>query len=144
MPELGLDIFDKTIHETNTWLGEIAEAMNHPDRQVAYHALRGVLSALRDRLPIEEAHHLAAQLPTLIRGVYFEGYRPANKPIKYKQEEFIEHVSEQLQPAGGANPEAATRAVFEVLSRHVSEGQERQVRDMLPENLRALWPQQTA
>lgn len=52
--------------------------MGPPDRQMAYHALRGVLFTLRDRLTVEEAAHFASQLPLLIRGIFYEGYRSAD------------------------------------------------------------------
>jgi uncharacterized protein (DUF2267 family) len=144
MPELGLPVLDRTVSDTNVWLRDIAEAMNHPDRQIAYHALRGVLFALRDRLVIDEALHLSSQLPLLIRGIYFEGYRTAGKPEDYDREGFVERVSKELQQAGGADPEAAVRAVFDVLSQHIDEGEARHTREMLPKNLQALWPQETA
>ncbi|MFW5972708.1 MAG: DUF2267 domain-containing protein [Bacteroidota bacterium] len=140
MPQLGLHVMDRTIQDTNTWLSRISEEMNHPDRQMAYHALRGVLHALRDRLTVEEAHHFGAQLPTLVRGFYFEGYRPADKPLRYRDREpFIQTVSAELQQSGGENPEDATRAVFAVITRELDAGIVSQVRDMLPEAVRQLW-----
>ena len=50
-----------------------AAALGTDDRQDAYRAVRGVLHTLRDRLPVEESAQLAAQLPTLLRGVFYEG-----------------------------------------------------------------------
>ena len=133
--------FDRTIQETNTWLHAISEEMGDPRRHVAYHALRGVLFALRDRLTVEEAFDLAAQLPMLMRGLYFEGYRPAGKPEKYHRAAFLEKVSRELQQADRVNPEKATRAVFRVLERHISKGEIADVREGLPEDLRRLWPE---
>ncbi len=61
MSTTGLDVFDKTLQTTNIWLDEIGECDGiGPDRQRCYHALRAVLFALRDRLTVEEAAHLAA------------------------------------------------------------------------------------
>ena len=142
MPDTSLNVIDRSVHVTNTWLSEISEAMDHPDRQVAYHALRGVLFALRDRMIVEEAVQLAAQLPTFIRGVYFEGYKPADKPLTYRnRDEFLERVEAELQQGRPASPEAAAQAVFSVLSRHVSPGEVEDARQMLPESIRSLWPQ---
>lgn len=145
MPDATLKVIDKSAHETNTWLREISDAMEHPDRQVAYHALRGVLFALRDRLAVEEAVQLAAQFPTFVRGVYFEGYQPAGKPLTYRnQEEFLERVEEEIQQGPPASPEDAARAVFAVLERHVSPGEIEEVRQMLPKHVRTLWPEEVA
>jgi uncharacterized protein (DUF2267 family) len=75
MSATGLDVFDQTLQKTNIWLKEIMDDLG-PDRQRAYHALRAVLHTLRDRLTVEEAAHLSAQLPLLVRGIYFEGWHP--------------------------------------------------------------------
>ena len=139
MPQTGLAQFDTTVQETNQWLQEIM-ANFHPDRQIAYHALRGVLHTLRDRLPVAEVMDFAAQLPTLVRGIFFEGYNVSNKPIKYSREEFLERVFEELDMAGGGDPAAATRAVFQVLSDRISEGEVRHVRYALPQEFNNLWP----
>lgn len=131
----------RTVHVTSTWLKRIAEELGHGDKQRAYHALRGVLFAMRDRLPVEEVLDLSAQLPTLIRGVLFEGYKTAGKPETYRsRDEFLRRVNEELGVVGGADPESATRAVFTVLSEKVTEGEVEDVRHMLPSSVRALWP----
>ncbi len=63
----GLPVFDKTVQTTNIWLDQIMERLG-PDRQVAWKVLGTVLHKLRDRLPVEAAAHLGAQLPLLVRG----------------------------------------------------------------------------
>lgn len=42
------------------------------------------------------------------------------------------------------DPEAAASSVFKVLGRHVTEGEIGQVRDMLPRDVRRLWPDDDA
>jgi uncharacterized protein (DUF2267 family) len=132
--------FDHTVQETYIWLNEIGEAMGNPHRQMAYHALRGVLFALRNRLTVDEAFNFAAQLPLLIRGLFFEGYKPANKPEKYHADEFLARVSKELAHAGPANPQKATLAVFTVLEQHVTGGEIDDIIEGLPRDLRRLWP----
>jgi len=139
MPQTGLAQFDTTVQETNQWLQEIMTDF-HPDRQMAYHALRGVLHTLRDRLPVGEVMDFAAQLPTLIRGIFFEGYNVDNKPVKYSREEFLHRVFEELEMAGGGDPEDATRAVFRVLHDRISWGEVRHIRYALPQEFSDLWP----
>lgn len=46
MSTTGFRGFDHTIQETNTWLHEIAERMDNPDRHMAYHALRSLRCAI--------------------------------------------------------------------------------------------------
>ena len=67
MSTTGLEVFDKTVQTTNAWLKEIMEVTG-PDRHRAYRVLAAVLHALRDRLTVDEAAQLGAQLPILIRG----------------------------------------------------------------------------
>src|SRR6266540_3290801 len=74
MSATGLDVFDKTLQTTHTWLDEIMRTVG-PDRQVAWHVLGAVLRVLRDRLPVGLAAHLGAQLPILVRGVYYDQWR---------------------------------------------------------------------
>ena len=98
MSATGLEVFDQTLQKTNLWLKAIMEDLG-PDRQRAYHALRAVLHSLRDRLTVEEAAHLSAQLPLLVRGIYFEGWHPAGKPNKDRSiEEFLEHLAVLVLP----------------------------------------------
>ena len=75
----GLEVFDKTLETTHIWLGEIMEDIG-PDRQVAWKVLSVVLHKLRDRLPIGVAAHLGAQLPLLVRGVYYDQVQPSRLP----------------------------------------------------------------
>jgi len=133
-------IFDKMVQDAHVWLQEIADRMDVPEnRKIAYHALRGVFFALRDRLTVNETFDLSAQLPTLIRGIFFEGYQPEHKPEKYDREEFLEVVEQELDMAGGADPELAAKTVMEVLSEHISPGEARHIREVLPMQLRTLW-----
>jgi len=140
MSETGLPNFDRTLQLTNTWLNEIGQAIG-PDSQRQYHALRSVLFALRDRLTVEEAFHLSAQLPMLVRGVYWEGYRPVHKPEPFRsRQEFLDKVSETLDPANPVDPEDAARAVLAVLARNVPDGEVRHVKQMVPAEIRDLFP----
>jgi Uncharacterized conserved protein (DUF2267) len=70
MSSTGLEVFDKTVQTTNAWLNEIIEIIG-PDRHRAYRVLAAVLHSLRDRLTVNEAAQLGAQLPILLRGIYY-------------------------------------------------------------------------
>lgn len=136
----GLPVFDKTLQTTHIWLDQIMERLG-PDRQVAWKVLSIVLHKLRDRLPAEASVHLGAQLPLLIRGVYYDQYEPARQPTKCRsREEFVAEVAEWLSDTRPVDPEEAIRAVFETLSRHVDPGQVDKIRHVLPEAIRELWP----
>src|SRR5215218_1459116 len=57
MTMTGLDVFDRTVHKTNSWLNELMELLGWHDKHKAYLALRVTLQALRDRLIVEEVAH---------------------------------------------------------------------------------------
>ena len=137
----GLDGLDRSIHETNAWLNEIAELMGDARKTAAYHALRGVLFALRDRLPVEEVFDLSSQLPLLVRGVFLEAYRPGGKPEKFGPDGLQQRVRTELDTIGGGNTDRAILAVITVLKRHVSSGEMKQVRAALPRAFGVFWPE---
>jgi uncharacterized protein (DUF2267 family) len=136
-----VDSFDKTLQKTVTWLDELSAALGWPDRQRAYTALRVTLHALRDRLPPGEALHLAAQLPILVRGFYFEGWKPSRTPVRIRHlEEFLAPISQALASDWATPPEEVVREVFALLARHVSSGEMEDVAQALPAPLRELMP----
>jgi len=136
----GLQNFDRTLQKTHSWLNDIGDAIGS-EKQQQFHALRAVLWALRDRLTIEEAFHLSSHLPTLVRGLYWEDYRPTGKPEAYRsREEFLGRVSETLEGASPLDPEDAARAVFAAMQQHVPAGEMEHVMRMVPEGVRDLFP----
>jgi uncharacterized protein (DUF2267 family) len=141
MTHSAIPAFDSTIQTTNIWLHDIQGRLGWAEPHRAYHALRAVLHALRDRLPVDQAAALAAQLPMLVRGFYYEGWHPHGKPVKerYKQE-FLAHVAQAFQDDLTVEPEKVTRVVFGVLAEHVSCGEIEAVKRCLPAELRELWP----
>jgi uncharacterized protein (DUF2267 family) len=142
MSATGLDVFDKSINTTNIWLNEISSEIG-PDRQLAWHVLGVVLRTLRDRLPAQDAAHLAAQLPLIVRGAFYEQYRPTTtKPEhKYSEAEFVHCVAEGLSDVRPVNPTAAIHAVFSTLERHATPGLTAKVKQTLPDDIRSLWPE---
>ena len=141
MSASGLDVFDRTVQTTNAWLKDIMEVIG-PDRRKAYRVLAAVLHTLRDRLTVDEAAQLGAQLPILVRGIYYDRWHhPSGKPDRMRhKEEFLAAVAGELDDIGHINPENATRAVFSVLEHHVAPGEIEDVKATLPAQLRGLWP----
>src|SRR6056297_118257 len=86
-------VFDKTIQKTMIIVDEVSTEGKFHDREQAFKALRGTLHTLRDRLPVNVAAQIGAQLPILLSGFFYEGWKPAATPQKDRtQEEFLEHI----------------------------------------------------
>ena len=136
-----IEAFDHTVQITNEWLRDISTRLGDENRRHAYLALRGTLHALRDFLPIDESAHLSAQLPMLVRGIYFEGWKPARNPEKYRsQEDFLGHVKEELRHVRPMDPQDGARAVFKVINHHIDPGEAADVLQALPKQIRIMWP----
>lgn len=140
MDSARLQPFAQTLQKTDQWMKDVMEELGPDDPHKAYHSLRAVLHALRDRLMPGEVTDMSAQMPMLIRGLFLEGWK-AKQPSGSldSQEEFFAEVNEKLQVPADVGPEDSTRAVFRVLEKRISCGEINDVRDMLPEALKALW-----
>jgi uncharacterized protein (DUF2267 family) len=136
----GLPVFDTTVQETNLWLKAVMEGLHTDDRHLAYLALRATLHALRDRVGPENAVHLAAQLPMLVRGLYYEGWRMAASQTRERtRADFLEHVRAELPRGSAIDANLAARAVFAVMWQKLDVGEVGKVLDLLPEELKELW-----
>jgi uncharacterized protein (DUF2267 family) len=132
---------ERTLEKTEAWLAHLDAALGWDNRQWSYAVLRSVLHAVRDRLPPQEAVDLAAQLPMLVRGFFFEGWRLAGKPRRYRHKgEFLAQLAQEAPWLPDEDRERAVTAVFALLSSELGGGETEQVRDSLPGELRELWP----
>ena len=137
----GIDSLDHTIQDTNVWLKAIMRKLETDDRHLAFAALRGALHALRDRIGPENAVHLGAQLPTLIRGVYYAGWHMGGTPTKERhKQQFLEHIGRETGRAEGLDLQGVARAVFDVMWERLDPGETAKLVNMLPKELRELWP----
>ena len=135
-------LIEHAAHDAHLWVNDLSELMEWEDAQRSFRLLRVILHALRDRLPVDAAAHLGAQFPTLIRGVYYDGWHPANKPVReYTREEFLFHLIEAFSGDQIDDPDQAAAAVFKLLDRRISAGEIKHVKACLPEKIRALWPE---
>jgi uncharacterized protein (DUF2267 family) len=133
---------DQSVVKTNEWLRELAVELGRPqDRRYAFRVLRAFLHTLRNRLPVDEAAHLAAQLPELLRGVYYEGWRPSDAPIRYHDKAaFLDHMADEALLAGETEAAYAAEAAARVLALHVTAGEVSKVRAVLPAAIAVFLP----
>jgi uncharacterized protein (DUF2267 family) len=141
MSATGLDVFDTTLQKTHSWLNEVMRLMGWQDKHKAYQAVRITLHALRDRLSVGEVAQLGAQLPMLIRGIYYEGWRPDGAVLTTRhKEEFLAPIAEHFRSDPEVDAERIARAVFAVLAARIAKGEIEDIEHVLPKQLRVLWP----
>lgn len=132
--------FEKQCNDVKSWLNEIADEMRHPEKtDWALSALKAVLHTVRDRTTIQEVFHLSAQLPVLIRGIYFEGYKPSGKPDKMNSEKFMMQIKNRLAPGINIPVAEVFRAVMVVLYSRISPGEMKDIRGIMPKDIQKLW-----
>lgn len=141
MSTTGLETIDHTVQLTHIWINELDKALGWDSKSRTYRLLRVVIQTLRDWLQVNEAVDLGAQLPTLLRGVYYEHWRPATAPAKARsREDFIARIDHAFKTDPIAFTPEAVSAVFAFLSGKIAAGEIEDVRHALPADLRALWP----
>jgi uncharacterized protein (DUF2267 family) len=138
MPKHHVSAWSRTLQISHEWLADTMDELGTDDPQRAYAALRAGLQALRDRLMPDQAVHLGAQLPTLLRGVYYDGWTLEEPRLKTRSEaEFLNHVA-MLLDRPDIDPALAIRAAFHVIDRHVTGGEVENVLNALPRPLARL------
>jgi uncharacterized protein (DUF2267 family) len=132
-------LFDRINQKAALWVHDMKTELHTEDEHKALHALRAGLHSLRDRLTIGAAAQLSAQLPLLIRGLYFENWDPTGKPVRIRRRaDFLALVRENYAPRTDAAPEDIMAALFRLLEKHVSMGEVTDIVMNLPEELRGL------
>lgn len=140
MTQTGIGSIDQAPQVVAEWLREIREPLGWEENGRAYLLLRTTLHAVRDWLPMGEATDLAAQLPLLVRGFYFDGWKPSKTPAKpHNKQEFVARVTDKFVKEPLEDPEKAIAAVLAVLKRHVTDGEIEDVVQAMPKPLRELW-----
>ena len=135
-----VDVVDRSVEKMNIWLRDMAFELGTPDRAEAYRELRAVLHTRRDRLTVDEAAQLAAQLPPLVRGIFYDGWDPSRTPKRYREAgDFLEHVRAEAGLSGETEASYAVAGAARVLRAHVSEGELEDVVAVLPEPIRPLF-----
>lgn len=135
-------ILNKTIHKTLDWLYDIEDLCGWEDQRLTLAVLRAVLHELRDLLPNENVAHLSAQLPLLIRGLYFEGWNPTHNPSRERNKhDFLENIELKLSDADYDIPdlEEVIQNVLSVISQKVDKGVIDKTKKVLPKDIRALF-----
>ena len=136
-----LHAIDHTAQLTREWVRDLDRLLDWSDEQRSMRMMRVTRQAIRDWLDVDEAAQLGAQLPMLVRGIYYEGWRPSRTPVRERSKEaFLARIQEAFTTDPLTDPEEAVCSVFRLLNNHVSQGEVKDVRERLPKPLRDLWP----
>jgi uncharacterized protein (DUF2267 family) len=133
-----LDVIDRTVAKTYEWLHEVTRRADLDDPHRAYQVLRAVLHALRDRVEPDVAAHVAAQLPLLIRGIFYEGWDPGKTPVRMSLAEFLARVESDAGLKGTTAAEDASRAVMAVCWDELGQGTMDHLISVLPSDYSVL------
>jgi len=137
----GAPILDTSIQRAHEWLHDIGRGLGFDNEHAAYAALRATLHAVRDRLPVELVAHFGAGLPTMIRGIYYDGWHPSATRLKAAHgEDFSQAIRRELHGHSELqNAEHVAMAVMGVMGERMEPHQIDHILDALPKEVRELW-----
>ncbi len=130
----------RAVAETDAWIDDLTQRLGWRERGKAYAALVGALHALRDALPRDDAIYLGARLPLLLRGLFFEGWRPGAHPGAQSVAAISERIHEAVNRDPGIDAEQVAHAVFALLAARLPASEIEDALAALPKSLHALWP----
>lgn len=130
----------ETLIETEQWIDDATHRLGWQDRSKVYAALIGTLHALRDSLPRDEAVYVGAQMPALLRGLYYEGWHPSARGTAKTRDGFLERIHEAVHRDPGIDAEQVALAVFALLAARLPASELEDAKAATPKPLRSLWP----
>ena len=136
-----IHVFERTTHEAHEWVNDLAGRTGWTNEREVLRLMRVVLCKIRDHLPVDEMAQFSAQLPMILRGMFFEGWQPKLTPVHERHTaELVAAVEEKVGDVLDYRGEADIKGVFEVINKHISRGEVEDVRACLPQELRDFWP----
>jgi uncharacterized protein (DUF2267 family) len=128
------------VHAAEDWIDDLMRRLGWQDRERVYLALLATLHALRDCLTRDEAAYIGAQLPTLLRGLYYEGWHPSAGPATRSRSAFLERIHDGVRRDPGVDTEQVARAVFALLAARLPAVEIENAKAATPSVLHNLWP----
>jgi uncharacterized protein (DUF2267 family) len=125
---------------TEYWIDDLKQRLGWQDRARVYLALLATLHALRDCIARDEAVYIGAQLPSLLRGLYYEGWHPGARPATRSRSAFLERIHEGVHRDPGIDAEQVARAVFALLAARLPAAEIEEAKAATPGVLHNLWP----
>lgn len=136
--------FERYVQKSDEFMREVARELGYPeDTDKAYRVFRAVMHTVRDNITPEENLHFIAQLPMMIKAVYVDNWKISDKNIRHR-DAFLQKIQEnntnnnQRDLHTPDQTEEAVHKIFDVLKRHVSEGEMNDIMNMMPAEVQPL------
>jgi uncharacterized protein (DUF2267 family) len=140
MNKRGLEVLDHTVQLTHEWIDELDKKLGWKDKHRSFRLLRSVLQTLRDCLPLNESADFAAQLPILLRGVYYEQWRPGQtRSHHWTLDSFLQRLHHFFPSDPVEDMADVVSITFDLFSKKISTGEIRDVIACLPREIQQLW-----
>ncbi len=133
----GVHSIDSSITRTNSWLADIADSLGVDDRRLAFRIARAWLHVLRDHLTVDAAAGFGEELTVVLRGVYYEGWKPAQVPVRSSAAEYATRFAHEARIRAEQVPGAAG-VITAVARRHLAPGVVDRAFAVLPPTIREL------
>jgi uncharacterized protein (DUF2267 family) len=132
--------FNTAATAAEDWVDDLMRRLGWQDRERVYRALLATLHSLRDCLARDEAVYIGAQLPTLLRGLYYEGWHPGARPATRSRAAFLERIHDGVHRDPGIDTEQVARGVFALLVARLPAAEIEVAKAATPSVLHNLWP----
>ena len=135
-----IEALNTAVTTTEEWIDDVERRLGWTDRNRVYLVLVASLHALRDAVARDEAIYIGAQLPALLRGLYYEGWHPGVRSAARTRVAFLERIHDGVHRDPGVDPEQVARAVFALLAARLPAAEVEDAKAASPAFLHNLWP----
>ena len=136
----GIEELNIAVNAAEEWINDLMQRLGWSDRGRVYLVLLASLHALRDAVARDEAVYIGAQLPPLLRGLYYEGWHPGTRPATRSRAAFLERIHDGVHRDPGVDAEEVARAVFALLAARLPAAEVEEAKAATPRQLHNLWP----
>lgn len=132
--------FDAILETASDWVDAVMTELETTQKRSGFAALRATLHALRDCLDLDRAVQLGDELPTLIRGLYYEGWVAGKgAPHVLQPAEFLDVVRRNLRGhVELPDPLTSVQATFAALGKLLPQHELDAIRRSLPADIGRL------
>jgi len=136
----GIEELNIAVNAAEEWINDLMRRLGWSDRGRVYLVLLASLHALRDAVARDEAVYIGAQLPPLLRGLYYEGWHLSTRPATRSRAAFLERIHDGVHRDPGVDAEEVARAVFALLAARLPAAEVEAAKAATPGQLHNLWP----